>query len=59
MSAWLTCLAWTLMVLLLWIKGFPHDVSTDEGFDLAVGVAAGDMDLQRSAILIEQHLFRR
>ncbi|MEV8148588.1 type II toxin-antitoxin system death-on-curing family toxin [Arthrobacter sp. NPDC080073] len=51
--------AWTLMVLLLWINGYRHDFNTEEGFDLVVGVAAGDIDLQRSAILIEQHLSRR
>jgi death on curing protein len=51
--------AWTLMVLLLWINGYRHDFSTDEGFDLVVGVAAGDIDLQRSAFLIEKHLIRR
>jgi death-on-curing protein len=51
--------AWTLMVLLLWINGYRHDFNTDEGFDLVVGVAAGDIDLQRSAILIEKHLIRR
>jgi death-on-curing protein len=51
--------AWTLMVLLLWINGYRHDFSTDEGFDLVVGVAAGDIDLQHSAFLIEKHLIRR
>ncbi|MCZ9881700.1 type II toxin-antitoxin system death-on-curing family toxin [Arthrobacter sp. B2a2-09] len=51
--------AWTLMVLLLWINGYRHDFNTAEGFDLVVGVAAGDIDLQRSAILIEKHLIRR
>ncbi|MCZ9880702.1 type II toxin-antitoxin system death-on-curing family toxin [Arthrobacter sp. B2a2-09] len=51
--------AWTLMVLLLWINGYRHDFSTNEGFDLVVGVAAGDTDLRRSAILIEKHLIRR
>ncbi|GAA4039822.1 type II toxin-antitoxin system death-on-curing family toxin [Arthrobacter methylotrophus] len=51
--------AWTLMVLLLWINGFRHDFNTEEGFDLVVGVAAGDIDLRRSAILIEKHLIRR
>lgn len=30
------------MVLMLWINGFRHDFSTDEAFDLVVGVAAGD-----------------
>lgn len=51
--------AWTLMVLLLWINGYRHDFSAEEGFDLVVGVAAGDIDLQSSAILIEKHLMRR
>ncbi|MBT8159622.1 MULTISPECIES: type II toxin-antitoxin system death-on-curing family toxin [Arthrobacter] len=51
--------AWTLMVLMLWINGYRHDFSTEEGFDLVVGVAAGDIDLRGSAVLIEQHLIRR
>ena len=51
--------AWTLMVLMLWINGYRHDFSAEEGFDLVVGVAAGDINLQRSAILIEKHLIRR
>ena len=29
--------AWTLMVLMLWIKGYRHDVSTDAAFNLVVG----------------------
>lgn len=29
--------AWTLMVLLLWINGYRHEFTTDEGFDLVVG----------------------
>jgi death-on-curing protein len=51
--------AWTLMVLLLWINGYRHDFSADDAFELVVGVAAGDIDLKRSAILIEKHLMRR
>jgi death on curing protein len=51
--------AWTLMVLLLWINGYRHDFNTDEGFDLVVGVDAGDIDLQSSAILIQKHMIRR
>ncbi|MCX2749234.1 type II toxin-antitoxin system death-on-curing family toxin [Arthrobacter sp. MI7-26] len=51
--------AWTLMVLLLWINGYRHDFDAEEGIDLVVGVAAGRIDLQRSAILIEKHLIRR
>ena len=41
--------AWTLMVLLLWINGYRHGFTTDEGFDLVVGVAADTVDLLDSA----------
>ena len=51
--------AWTLMVLLLWIDGYRHDFTTDEGFDLVVGVAAGTVELRDSAALISQHLVLR
>ncbi|TLM86599.1 type II toxin-antitoxin system death-on-curing family toxin [Pseudarthrobacter sp. NamE2] len=51
--------AWTLMVLLLWINGYRHDFSTDEGFDLVVGVAAGTIDLLNSAAEISRHLVPR
>jgi death-on-curing protein len=48
--------AWTLMVLMLWINGYRHDFTTDEGFDLVVGVAAGKTDLQDAATLISKHM---
>lgn len=51
--------AWTLMVLLLWINGYRHDFTTDEGFDLVVGVAEGIIELRNSAALISQHLVSR
>lgn len=51
--------AWTLMVLLLWINGYSHDFTTDEGFDLVVGVAAGSVELRDSASLISRHLVPR
>jgi death-on-curing protein len=51
--------AWTLMVLLLWINGYRHDFTTDEGFDLVVGVAAGNIELRDSAALISKHLVER
>jgi len=44
--------AWTLMVLLLWINGYLHGFTTDEAFDLVVGVAAGTVDLLNSAAQI-------
>lgn len=51
--------AWTLMVLLLWINGHRHDFTTDEGFDLVVGVAAGAIDLPNAAAEISRHLVPR
>ncbi|MBO1267797.1 type II toxin-antitoxin system death-on-curing family toxin [Arthrobacter cavernae] len=51
--------AWTLMVLLLWINGYRHDFTTDEGFDLVVGVAAGTVELRDSASLISRHMVPR
>lgn len=51
--------AWTLMVLLLWINGYRHDLTTDEGFDLVVGVAGGTVELRDSAAPISQDLVSR
>ena len=52
-------MAWTLMVLMLWINGSRHDFGTDEAFDLIVCVAAGDVSLEDSAGTIAAHLVRR
>lgn len=52
-------MAWTLMVLLLWINGYRHDFSTDAAFNLVVGVAAGDVSLDDSAGMIATHLVKR
>ena len=51
--------AWTLMVLLLWINGYRHDFTTDEAFDLVVGVTAGTIDLPNAAAEISRHLVPR
>lgn len=51
--------AWTLMVLLLWINGYRHNFTTDEGFDLVVGVAAGSVKLNNAAESISQHMVQR
>ncbi|MDQ0801421.1 hypothetical protein [Arthrobacter sp. SLBN-112] len=47
------------MVLLLWINGYRHGFTTDEGFDLVVGVAAGTIDLLDPAAQISEHLVPR
>jgi death on curing protein len=45
--------------LMLWINGCRHDFSTDEAFDLVVGVAAGGISLEDSAGMIASHLVKR
>lgn len=47
--------AWTSFVAFLWINGFKHDFDTDGAFDLIVGVAAGDIDLDESERRISTH----
>lgn len=51
--------AWTLMVLLLWVNGYRHDFTTDKGFELVVGVAAGTIELRDSAAEISRHMVPR
>lgn len=51
--------AWTLAVLFLWINGFQHDFTTDEAFDLVVGVAEGSIDLDESERRITSHRVER
>lgn len=50
---------WTLAVTFLWINGFRHDMTADEGFDLVVGVAEGRVSLETSAAAWEAHLIPR
>lgn len=50
---------WTIMVAFLWINGFQHDFTTDEGFDLVVGVAEGRIDVAAAEHLIRAHRVQR
>lgn len=50
---------WTLTATFLWINGFRHDMTTDEGFDLVVGVAEGRIDLKAAASTWDAHLVPR
>ncbi len=50
---------WTLTVAFLWINGYRHDMTTEEGFDLVLGVAEGRLDLGAAAAVWEAHLVRR
>jgi death-on-curing protein len=40
--------AWTSFVAFLWINGWKHRFTTDDAFDLVVGVASGTIDLDES-----------
>ena len=50
---------WTLMALFLWINGYEHDFTTDEGFDLVLGVAEGAIDLDECERRIAAHRVER
>ena len=52
-------LAWTLTVLFLWINGHRHETPTDVAFDLILGGARGELDLDASAAVLRAHLVRR
>ena len=52
-------LSWTLSVLFCWINGFAHDFSTDEAFDLVLGVAQGTIEIADAATRIRPHLVPR
>ncbi|WEK61288.1 MAG: type II toxin-antitoxin system death-on-curing family toxin [Candidatus Microbacterium colombiense] len=51
--------SWTSFVAFLWINGWKHDFSTDDAFDLVVGVASGTIDLDESERRIQTHRVRR
>jgi death-on-curing protein len=51
--------AWTLMVLFLWINGYRHEMPTATAFDLVLGVARGDVDLDAASAVIRAHLVPR
>lgn len=51
--------AWTMTVAFFWINGFRHDFTTDEAFDLVIGVAEGSLDLEASEALIAAHRLPR
>lgn len=52
-------IAWTLTVLFLWVNGYRHRMPTDTAFDLVVGVARGDLELDAAAAIIREHLVPR
>lgn len=51
--------SWTLMVMFLWLNGYRHDFTTDEGFELIIGVASGALALEAAAGIIARHTVLR
>jgi len=52
-------LAWTLLVVFLWINGFQHDFTADEAFELVLGVSEDRVDLDESEHRIAAHRIPR
>lgn len=50
---------WTLFVLFLWVNGYKHDFTADEGFDLVVGVADETIEFAEAARRIADHRIPR
>jgi death-on-curing protein len=46
-------------VLFLWINGYRHEMPTDTAFDLVLGVARGDLELDAAATIIRTNLLPR
>lgn len=51
--------AWTLTVLFLWINGSAHDFTTDEAYELVIGVASSTVELAESSSQLAAHLVDR
>ena len=51
--------AWTLMVLFLWINGYKHDFTADQGEALCKGIAERRIDMEDVAAQIAAHMIPR
>ena len=49
-------LTWTLLVSFLAINDLKHDMSTDEAFDLVIGLATDAYAIQQAAEIIKRHI---
>ena len=47
---------WTLMVVFLFINGFKHNFSTDEGMSFILDLATDAISLEEAAKLLRDHL---
>ena len=51
--------SWLLMVSFIWINGYQHNMTTEIGFDLTLGIAESRYDLEQVAEVIGKHLIPR
>lgn len=50
--------SWFLLNAFLYVNGYLLEMTTDQGFELTLGVANDQLDLERAAALISRHLVR-
>lgn len=51
--------SWLLFVSFIAANGYCHDMNTQQAFDLTLGIATDQLDLEAAAAIIRQHLIRR
>jgi death on curing protein len=49
---------WALLVSFLFVNGYKHDFTSDEGYAWTIGLATDELDLQEAARQIESHMVR-
>lgn len=48
--------AWTLMISFLYLNGYKHNFTTDQGMEFVIGLATDKLSLESAASLIDKHL---
>lgn len=51
--------SWLLFVSFIAANGYRHDMNTQQAFDLTLGIATDQLDLEAAAAIIRQHLIAR
>lgn len=51
--------AWQLSVTFMFLNGFQHDFDEDEAFDLILGMATDNYNIEQAAKIIRSHLVKR
>ena len=47
---------WALMVSFLFVNGYKHDFTADEGFNWTLGLATDRLNIEAAAKLVQEHL---